>query len=188
MADQTFSSGQILTAAQMTTLQQDIGLTWIATTTYTASTAASVTASVLGCFTSSFANYKVIVSHYGSASTTFSFQMISGAGVDSGANYFGYGLAYNAGTTDIGAAAATSQRCGGHSSTSTILCETVMDIANPNIAARTQATIHAFDANGPSVQLIGAQVATTTQYTGIQLIPASGSITGTIRVYGYRNL
>jgi hypothetical protein len=62
-----------------------------------------------------------------------------------------------------------------------------MDIANPNIAARTQGTINAFDANGPTIQLLGIQVATTTQYTGIQLIPASGSITGTIRVYGYRN-
>ena len=187
MADQTFTSGQVLTAAQMTTLQQDIGLTWIATTTYTGSTAASVTASLLNCFSSSFSNYKVIISHYGSASTTFAFQMVSGSGVDAGANYFGYGLAYNAGVTDIGGAATVSQRCGGHSSTSTILCETVIDIANPNVAARTQANIHAFDANGPAVLLLGTQVATSTQYTGIQIIPASGSITGTMRVYGYRN-
>ena len=63
MADQTFTSGQILTAAQMTTLQQDIGLAWIGTTTYAASTAAAVTASVLTCFSSSFANYKIIISY-----------------------------------------------------------------------------------------------------------------------------
>jgi hypothetical protein len=188
MADQTFTSGQILTAAQQTTLQTNIGLTWIATTTYTGSTSASVTAQVLGCFTSSFQNYRIVITHTGSASTTFSFQMISATStVDNGAVYSGYGLSFAGSAADQGAAGATSQKCGGHSSDSNIPNETVIDLANPNIAKRTQATIHAFDASGPSVLLLGTQVTTTTQYTGIQLIPASGSITGTIRVYGCRN-
>jgi hypothetical protein len=184
MADQTFTSGQILTAAQMTTLQQNIGLAWIATTTYTASSAPQV----LGCFSSSYQNYKIVITHTGSASTTFSFQMISGTNtVDNGANYSGYGLSFSGAAADQGASGATSQKCGGHSSDGNIPNETIIDLANPNIAKRTQANIHAFDASGPSVLLLGTQVTTTTQYTGIQLVPASGNITGTIRVYGYRN-
>jgi hypothetical protein len=188
MADQTFTSGQVLTAAQQTTLQTNIGLTWIATTTYTASTSAAVTAQVLGCFTSSFQNYRIVITHTGSASTTFSFQMISATStVDNGANYFGYGFAYSSSISDAGNSGTTSQRCGGHSSDGNIPNETVIDMANPNIAKRTQSLIKAFDPSGPSMFNSTAQVATTTQYTGIQLIPASGSITGTIRVYGYRN-
>jgi hypothetical protein len=183
MAIKTFTTGEVLTASDTNTYLNNGGLVYINATTY----ATSAAPQVLSCFSSTYANYKIIISHYGSAGTTFAFQMISGTNtVDSGANYFGYGLAYNAGVSDIGGAATTSQRCGGHSSVSTILCETVIDMANPNIAARTQANIHAFDANGPAVLLLGTQVATTTQYTGIQLVPASGTITGTIRVYGYR--
>jgi len=183
MAIKTFTTGEVLTASDTNTYLANAGLDFIKQTAYTASSAAQV----LSCFSSTYANYKIIISHYGSAGTTFAFQMISATNtVDNGGNYFGYGLAYNAGTTDIGGAGTTSQRCGGHSSVSTILCETVIDMANPNIAARTQANIHAFDANGPAVLLLGTQVATSTQYTGIQIVPASGTITGTIRVYGYR--
>jgi len=185
MAIKTFTTGEVLTASDTNTYLNNGGLVYINATTY----AASAAPQVLSCFSSTYANYKIIISHYGSASTTFAFQMISGTNtVDAGANYYGYGLAYNAGVTDIGGAATTSQRCGGHSATSTILCETVIDMANPNVAARTQANIHAFDANGPAVLLLGTQVATTTQYTGIQIIPASGTMTGTIRVYGYRQV
>lgn len=178
-----FTAGQVLTAAQMNA----VGLWEVNSVTYTASTAASVTAQILGCFTSDFQNYQIIITHTGSASTTFSFRMISGTNtVDSGANYFGYGLSYAGGAADAGSASQTSQRCGGHSSDPNIPNETVIFMSNPNVARRTQATIHAFDASGPNVLLLGTQVTTTTQYTGIQLIPASGSITGTMTVYGLR--
>ena len=155
--------------------------------TGTVTYSAASTVSVLGCFTSLYQNYDIVITHTGSASTTFSFRMISGAStVDSGSNYFGYGLSFSGTATDQGAASATSQKCGGHSSDSNIPNETNIKMANPNIAKRTQANIHAFDASGPNVLLLGAQVTTTTQYTGIQLIAASGTITGSISVYGYR--
>jgi hypothetical protein len=186
MAEQTFTAGQVLTAAQMSTLQDNIGLNKIASVTYTGSTTASVTAVILGCFTSLYTNYRIVISHAGSASTTFAFQLMDGNTPEAGTVYFGYGLAYAGGAADAGAGSATSQRCGGHSSDSNIMNETVIDLANPQIAKRTQATIHAFDASGPNVLLLGTQVATTTQYSGIRLMPTSGSITGTMTVYGYR--
>ena len=172
-----------------TPAQNPDGLAFISEVIYTGSTSASVTAQILGCFSSTYQNYEIVISHTGSASTTFSFRMISGTStVDSGANYFSYGLSFSGSATDQGAASATSQKCGGHSSDGNIPNETNIRMANPNIAKRTQANIHAFDASGPNMLLLGAQVATTTQYTGIQLIPASGSITGTMRIYGYRQV
>jgi hypothetical protein len=186
MAVKTFTSAT-LSSSDVNTYLNNGGLVYINEVTYTASTAASVTAQILGCFTNTYQNYEIVISHVGSASTTFSFRMISGTNtVDNGSNYFGYGLSYNAGATDQGAASATSQKCGGHSSDSNIPNQTVIQLSNPNIAKRTQANIHAFDASGPNVLLLGTQVTTTTVYTGIQLIPASGSITGTMRVYGKR--
>jgi hypothetical protein len=187
MTVKTWTTGEVVTAAGANEFLTNGGLVYINEVTYTASTAASVTAQILGCFTSTYQNYQIVITHTGSASTTFSFRMISGTNtVDSGTNYFGYGLSFSGSATDQGAASATSQKCGGHSSDSNIPNETVINLSNPNIAKRTQAAIQAFDASGPNVLLLGTQVATTTVYTGIQLIPASGSITGTMRVYGYR--
>jgi hypothetical protein len=187
MAIKTFTTGEVLTASDTNTYLNNGGLVYINEVTYTGSTSASVTAQILGCFSATYQNYKIIISHTGSVSTTFAFRMISGTNtVDSGFNYFGYGLSYNAGTTDAGTAAVQQQKCGGHSSDSNIPNETVIDLANPNIAKRTQANIHAFDCSGPNMTLLSTQVATTTVYTGIQIFPASGSITGTMRVYGYR--
>jgi len=187
MAIKTFTTGEVLTSSDTNTYLNNGGLVYINEVTYTGSTSASVTAQILGCFTSTYQNYQIVITHTGSASTTFSFRMISGTNtVDSGTNYFGYGLSFSGSATDQGAASATSQKCGGHSSDSTIPNETIIYLSNPNIAKRTQATIHAFDASGPNVLLLGTQVTTTTVYTGIQLIPASGSITGTMRVYGMR--
>ena len=174
--------GQILTSAYVNN-NINSGLVYINEISYSNAT----NPQILGCFSSTYQNYQIVISHYGSATTTFGFQMISGTStVDNNANYFGYGLQYSGGTTDIGANAATSQRCGGHQTTSTIQCQTTIDLSNPNVASRTQATIHAFDSGAPALQLISAQVASTTQYTGIQLVAASGNITGKMIVYGYR--
>jgi hypothetical protein len=175
-----FSPGEVLTAAAM----DSIGLWKIAEVTYATSSGPQA----LGCFTSNYQNYKIVITHTGSASTTFSFQMISGTNtVDSSTNYFGYGLAFSGSAADAGSGSQTRQRCGGHSSDSNIPNETIIFMSNPNIAKRTQANIHAFDASGPNVLLLGAQVATTTVYTGIQLVPTTGTITGTMRIYGLRN-
>jgi hypothetical protein len=187
MAIKTFTTGEVLTSSDTNTYLNNGGLVYINEVTYTGSTSASVTAQILGCFSATYQNYKIVITHTGSASTTFSFRMISGTNtVDSGTNYFGYGLSFSGSATDQGAASATSQKCGGHSSDSNIPNETIIHLSNPNVAKRTQATIHAFDASGPNVLLLGTQVTTTTVYTGIQLIPASGSITGSMRVYGFR--
>ena len=56
MADQSFVAGQILTAAQMTTLQSNSGLVPMGNFT----NAAALTLSATSCFTSSFTNYRLV--------------------------------------------------------------------------------------------------------------------------------
>ena len=57
MAEQTFTAGQILTATQMTTLQSDIGLNFIKSTTVGSGVSIAVISSV---FSATYDNYRII--------------------------------------------------------------------------------------------------------------------------------
>lgn len=60
------------------------------------------------------------------------------------------------------------------------------DIFNPNKAAKTSTVFQGFGSSGSDFIYTGSgQVATTTQYTGLTLVPNSGLVTGTMKFYGY---
>ena len=88
MADQTFTPGQILTASQMTTLQENSGLSYIKSQTI-GSAVSSVT--VTSAFSADFDNYKILVNDFtptaatqfvltlGGITTNYSFQLNYGS-------------------------------------------------------------------------------------------------------------
>ena len=60
-----------------------------------------------------------------------------------------------------------------------------MKIFNPNVATETQGLIHSSVYMGSTTSAFYQN--TSDQYTGFSIIPSTGTITGTIRVYGYKN-
>ena len=83
MARQTFTAGQVLTAAQMTTLQDNSGLQLVTAET---ALAAAATLTVDGCFTSSFTNYRIMINATGAATANPVLQLRA-AGSTAATNY-----------------------------------------------------------------------------------------------------
>jgi hypothetical protein len=172
-----FSSGAVLTAAQM----NSVGLWLISKSTIPASSLLYTTPTV---FSSDFDNYRVIIR--GVKSSAVSDLLINFGGTTTG--YYGsaYFDNYN------GAVTGTNRRNNGANlyigGVETTLGEQVisMDIANPFIAMSTSIN-GGYYGNGYSGWFGGTQ-ANATSFTTLTVRPATGTITGgTITVYGYRS-
>ena len=177
MADQTFTAGQILTAAQMTTLQSNIGLTFIKSQTIGSGVASVV---VPDAFSASFEKYKIVVNG-GVGSTGQAITMVLGAG----ASVYDYVLSYvNYATGGVTTAFGTSQTSYGFVGESNTNGNTVdLDILNPFLAKYTMF----FGAYIGSVAgFCAGQLKNTVSYTAFTLSVAGTMTGGTISVYGYR--
>lgn len=174
----TFTSGSILTAAQM----NSVGL-WLVKTQTIGTAVSSVT--LTNTFSSDFDNYRVLV-NVNDASVTGSTLNMTLTGI-SGSVYYdiGWQLGWASSITAQTPAAATYWKIGYEFNT--FVTTNVMDIFNPYLStARTSATSTQAGPGFGSLYL--HQVTTTTSATGFTITPSSGTITGgTIRVYGYRN-
>ena len=183
MADQTFTTGQILTAAQMTTLQANSGLVSIGT--YTNSAATTLTAS--GCFSSTFAAYHLVFNATGGAATSpdITCQFLVGA-TPTTANYTnsiifnsnaaGPTRAYNAGTANF--------TIGSNGASGSVFS---YDIFAPNLA-RPTVVVGSYAGFGTTTSYTAsnfAQQSDSSQFTGLTLT-AANVFTGTLQVYGYR--
>jgi hypothetical protein len=175
-----FTSGQILTAAQMNA----VGM-WLVKSQTIGSAVPSVTVS--DAFTSDFDNYKIVISG-GVASTTNTLNMTLGSTVT------GYGriqalYAYNSSSVSVDNDNFTSafMVVGGGSVNG---LSATMDVLQPYAATATSVysslqQLVASTANNVR-QTYGA-ILNTTSYTAFTLTASSGTITGgKISVYGYR--
>ena len=179
MAEQTFTSGQILTAAQMTTLQTNTGLAFISTTTV-GSAQTSVT--VASCFSSTYDNYRIVISG-GPASgsgdnASFQLSGITGSVYQTAGSTVTYGTAS---VNGFAPAAGTTWLPGYVGVNFTSI---VMDVINPNVAKyKGMHTNSAAQFN----YLFTGQCTSTSLATGFTFAIASGTMTGqVITVYGYR--
>ena len=179
MAEQTFTSGQILTAAQMTTLQTNTGLAFISTTTVGS---AQTTVTVASCFSSTYDNYRIVIS--GGTATgsgdNASFQLsgITGSVYQTAGPVVTYGTAV---VTAYAPAAGTTWLPG---YVGTNFTSIVMDVINPNVAKHKG--MHASSASQFNYGFNG-QCTSTSLATGFTFAIVSGTMTGqVITVYGYR--
>ena len=182
MAEQTFTAGQILTAAQMTTLQTNIGLSFISSTTV-GSAVSSV--SVSSCFSTTYDNYKVIYEGGTGSTVGMSVQMPS---TTTGYSYAAVYQQYNAATPlGVGAVNGASWANVGRGSTTGNSVD--FDIFRPFLGTNTGIRWGSTDYNAATGFVLtgGGVLNNTTSYTGFAIIPDSGTLTGgTITVYGYR--
>jgi hypothetical protein len=176
----TYTAGEVLTAASLNdnftfaAANPPGGLTLISTTTI-GTTVSSVTVS--GAFSSTYDNYRVIISGTGVASTSNGLSLTFGA-TASGYSRAGISISTNS-TTVIGVAqeSQTSIPSVGLGSTTNLsLC---MDVFNPFIATRT--VVNSFGMRSiPSgaLNLIAGYLDNTTSYTAFTLTTTTGTITG----------
>jgi hypothetical protein len=186
MAEQVFTAGQVLTAAQQTTLQTNIGLCYI-----TSGSLATGTTNLVGVFSSTYNNYRITLDTLNaSANSTYYFRMLSGSSADGTAQYYhGYtGIDSAGNSTNISGQTATIGHLGYSATDVGVLGSLVFDIFKPFIAQATFLTCQAsIYSSRFGVRNGGAQHNVATSYDGIQLATyGGGNMTGTYTVYGYR--
>jgi hypothetical protein len=151
---------------------------------------AASSVSLNSCFTSTYDNYKVVISYTMSADSTLQLRMRAAGADNSAGTYGGFCRAYSLGggaQSDLWAQVTTqtSVRIGDGSSGK---CRTSFEMMNPAIAENTFfANGSQYDPNNTDAGIWYGAHTTATAFDGLTIFPASGTITGTIRVYAYQN-
>jgi hypothetical protein len=198
MADQTFTAGQVLTAAQMTTLQANSGLvvmvpSSVSGTGVTVSTGGKVTfttatpINVNGCFTSAYDYYRVVMNvTTSSAAGLWNFQLRVGGVNAAGATDYSFSLLQSASAgawANLNFSAGTNIISLGYAGPST--SSSSIEFIGPALAQKTNITVNGNYAGTPYTG--GGQHALSTAYDGFAITPSAGNITGTLMIYGYRD-
>lgn len=174
-----FTVGQTLTSAAM----NQVGMWKVATTNFTGSSGVEVR----NCFSSDYSNYFVQVVYYGSAGSNTQFQYMTGTNTrDQVATYNRFGFYWAAGINNFNQTTLTSDFGINHSATATDTSTIQLNVYSPNLATRTMSTSFGYSGDSGLTTFLSFNKATTSQYTGIYFFPTTGTITGTITVYGLR--
>jgi len=175
------TAGQILTSAYVNN-NINSGLVYITESTFSASSAVNLDS----IFSATYQNYKIEVLITTSSQVGLNYRYRVGGASNSTANYCDQSLI--ADNTTVSAARTTNQTTGGIGSM-TLSNLSFFDItlyapfqaANKGLVVTNGAYIgEAF------IRLQNSNFKASTSFDGISLIPASGTITGTVRVYGFR--
>lgn len=184
MSVKTFGS-EILTSSDVNTYLANSGLVYVTSSTF----AGATTVSFNNCFSSTYTNYRVILTLTGSTAGGFShFRLRSGGSDLTGNNYYRYGytVAYTGGFAQYNAGGGNSflpvgQWGGGLISTA------VMDVCEPMTANRTNWFMNLNDTGAGASYNLNGLIDLTTACDGFSIFQnGGGTITGTVTVYGYR--
>lgn len=183
MAIKTFTSGEVLTAADTNAYLANSGLTYVASATLS-----GTTTSLSNIFTSTYKNYKITVTTESSVSSTNIFFKLRDSGGDNSTGYsFGFWLVDASGTVNASSASANSALINiAPTATGTAITEFIL--SNPAVAGITTGfagnSAH-FNVGGARTNNFGGSHFVSAAFTGISII-SSADITGNIRVYGFR--
>ena len=177
MATKTFTSGEVLTAADTNTYLANSGLVYVSSTTV-GTAVSSVTVS--SAFSSTYDNYRIIYSNGSQTNADFLLLTLNNATGSSyawGAMFYQYSASFTY-TANGGATSSRVGVMGGRA-------QFIIDICSPNLTGvttfTTQNSSDSYSWNGGGYNSVSAQ------HTGFTLTAAAGTMTGgTITVYGYR--
>lgn len=160
-----------------------VGLAHIATSTFSAAS----TVSVNNCFTSTYQNYRIVLfTTTATGTVTINYRMRVGGVDDTSANY--HSQYVDASSTTVSGARSASQTTGSIAGSATTTGWGVIDILRPAEAATTRLVSQtALGESALTLTLYSSAHTVSTAYDGITIYPASSTITGTVRVYGYIN-
>jgi hypothetical protein len=158
------------------------GLVLLNTTTFTAQSSVSIN----NIFSSLYTNYKILINFDGSSGYS-RIQMRTGGTNTAGTVYDSYSEYVTPGVTGIDRATATSSWYGPFANAN---CVSEIVLYNPNLAKPTMFNLF-FNENrigtGYVAGVGGGSLNNSTSYDGLTLFIGSGTLTGTIRIYGIRN-
>jgi hypothetical protein len=158
------------------------GLVLLNTTSFSAVASQSVNS----VFTSSYANYRVMVDFVGSGDMDITCRLRTSGTDNSSATYSTRRVSLRESYITTASTTATSFHCAVGRATNK--SSTIIDFFNPQVAVQTNAiSIGQEPGSLGIIDVNGLTFRNTTQFDGFSLIASSGNITGTIRVYGYNN-
>jgi hypothetical protein len=179
LAGATYTGTHDFTSATVTGISSG-GLVLVTSQSFTTASAVNVNS----CFTSTYDYYRVLVVAASSAANAALRLRMRLSGTDATTNYDYQQLVGN--NTAVSAALNSSQgqaEIGGMNTSQTTVS---LDIHNPALAAATLYSSHGWDGRG-MVRLYGGRHTTATAYDGFSIYGDTGTITGTVKVYGYKN-
>jgi len=180
MAIKTFTTGEVLTAADTNTYLANSGLVYITQATI-GSGVSSV--NITNCFSSTFDNYRITI-RANSASGSAPILMNYGTGTAVATNYKSYLYALFTSWTSGGAVSLTSTGGAfltyGHPTNDT----GITDVFGPNLAVNTTSFgSYATDNNGGTTAGIQTD---NTQFTSLHIVTTATITGGLVTVFGYR--
>jgi hypothetical protein len=155
------------------------------TTTFTGVTALSLN----GCFTSDYSNYFIILQNSSPSTPVFTYRMRA-SNTDNTSSEYDQQRTQFSGTSQAGTQDSNGTSFGGWSlGTSAGRQLLNLTLTNPQVAEFTLGSFDWVRVNLSNTEYcVGSVVHTTaTQFDGISFIVASSTMTGTIRVYGYKD-
>jgi hypothetical protein len=165
------------------------GLTLVSSTSISGATSSSFNS----VFTSTYANYRIVISALGGTGTGTSEMSMRfrASGTDTSANYSSqrlYGISTTAGA-ERDTFGSDEIWYGSSNPSGPSLSSATMEIFNPQAAVATLFLINSAgrDASGPTVNIVNGSNSATTQFDGFTLISNNGNISATVRIYGYQN-
>ena len=189
MAIKTFTTGEVLTAADTNTYLANSGLTYVKSQLIGTGVASQV---ITTCFNGTYDAYRVVISNMTMSSTAQGTSVYAKMhdGTNPASSAYNYGIP----RVDL-ANGAVSAKYGSSQTTGVVIGSgtgdkfaTSFDVLNPFIASHTIFGGLTISNDTSGYAGIGAGMhQASTSYTSLQIIPSTGTITGgTIIVYGYR--
>ena len=160
------------------------GLDLITTSTF--STVSSV--SINNCFSSTYENYRIIVTGTNTVENLILMRLRGSSTDAAGSDYGTQSVNINSTTVSVDAVTSQTNLRGGVFSTA--FGGFTLDIYSPQLAQPTSffaQSVNFVSGGTPRFLSYTSRHGLSTAYDGFSLIPASGTMTGTLRVYGYRN-
>lgn len=157
------------------------GLTYVGGATFSASSAVNLN----NVFTSTYANYRIICDYTASNTSALNIRLRVSGSDNTTANYIYQQI--NAGSTSVNALRATSQTAWSIPDKDTSGNTVDATIFNPQTSIRTLMSEINVAYSGEFWASSAFGFLATTSFDGLTIYPASGTITGTVRIYGLAN-
>jgi hypothetical protein len=190
------SSGNVALDSEMglslitpTSISTSGGSGTISTTGAVSFTSASAI-SLNSVFTSTYDNYKILFELTGASTSTTLLGRLRVGGTDATAGSYTTNVIVNTTTTVAGSETGNATYWDFRSYNTAVRYVLVLDVLRPNTTGEHLISGNVFTLNASSawqVNHLGGKFTGATAYDSISFIANSGNITGTVRVYGYRN-
>ena len=186
MAIKTFTTGEVLTAADTNTYLANSGLVYISTTSFSGSNVAQFQS----CFTSTYTNYRVLLSYTLASANAMYLRWLVGSTVQTGNNLsMAFGASYS--TSVYTGSTRGDQYIPIPAGYPTYPTTFAMDIFSPQAVDYTSlminTTVLGISASDSGMTIANARNVATTQINGFEITNAGGpNIAGTMTLYGYR--